>query len=332
MRCGSCRHVFNAIGCLDYVEPSASGAEHPAAQVASGAQTDASSDARRSAPAPSASAAQAPTSKPPSPPHMASALGGKASKKAKAPAAPPSPVAAVPPTPPVIHGLAALSAAPVSAETPRGLPAGLPSDGSATQPLAAAANEAQPPEAAMPVDDPGIPELEPEFLRGGSAQISPGVRIALGTACLILAPALVVQLALVFRSSLLVHLPELQPALAALCAPLGCSAQWPMRPELLAVVSSELQAVPGTEAMELNAVVRNRADFPMALPALELTLTDSLNRPVARKVFTPADYQAFATAAAPSDNLAAGADLSIRLVFELRGISVAGFVAYPFYP
>ena len=107
-----------------------------------------------------------------------------------------------------------------------------------------------------------------------------------------------------------------------------------MHPELLAIVSSDLQAVPGTPAMEFDAVIRNRAEFPMALPAVELTLTDSLNHPLARKVFLPVDYLSARTTASlePGDNLAAGADLTIRLVFEFRGAGVAGFLAYPFYP
>ncbi len=200
-------------------------------------------------------------------------------------------------------------------------------------PLAAPALETQTQLAALQ-DDLSIPELEPLFLRPKSTESSPAVRAALWVACAVLAPVLLLQLALLFRSSLIVHFPDLQPTLAALCAPLDCSAQWPMRPELLAVVSSDLQAVPGTSAMEFDAVIRNRAEFPMALPAIELTLTDSLNHPLARKVFTPTDYLAARTAASqePSDNLEAGADLTIRLIFEFRGVGVAGFVAYPFYP
>lgn len=186
----------------------------------------------------------------------------------------------------------------------------------------------------LEMEDAAILELEPLFLRPKAPPMSRAGRIGLIVGCCFLAPALIVQLVLQFRTSLIVHFPDLQPALAALCEPLSCTAQWPMHPELLAVVSSELQAVPGTNAMELNAVIRNRAGFPMALPAIELTLTDSLDRAVARKVFAPADYLAYRAPNAPAaaNNLAPGADLSIRLLFELPGIGVAGFVAYPFYP
>jgi hypothetical protein len=50
-------------------------------------------------------------------------------------------------------------------------------------------------------------------------------------------------------------------------------------------------------------------------------------------VFLPVDY--LASSGEPSsridDGLAPGSDLSVRLVFEARGLNAAGFVLYPFY-
>jgi len=85
--------------------------------------------------------------------------------------------------------------------------------------------------------------------------------------------------------------------------------------------------------LELTAVIRNRAAFTQALPALEVTLSDIQNRPVARKVFSPPDYLAAAGEASTKidEGLAAGADMTIRLFFEARGLQAAGFLVYPFY-
>jgi len=128
-------------------------------------------------------------------------------------------------------------------------------------------------------------------------------------------------------------LPQARPALTGLCKIFRCTVGWPARGELLAVVGSELQALPGTSAFELTAVVRNRGNMTLALPAIELTLSDTLNRTVARKVFSPSDYLA-----GQSDpqgrllaGLEAGADLTVRIAFEARGLNAAGFVVYPFY-
>ena len=64
-----------------------------------------------------------------------------------------------------------------------------------------------------------------------------------------------------------------------------------------------------------------------------MTLSDTQNRPVARKVFTPADY--LAASGEPrtriEEGLAPGADMTIRLFFEARGLQAAGFLVYPFY-
>jgi hypothetical protein len=121
--------------------------------------------------------------------------------------------------------------------------------------------------------------------------------------------------------------------LVELCAAFGCTVTWPTQADQLAVLGTELQAIPGTDVLELSAMVRNRADFRQSLPALEVTLTDARNRPVARKVFTPADY--LASAGEPTarlhEGLAPGSDLTVRIFFEARGLAPAGFLVYPFY-
>lgn len=166
----------------------------------------------------------------------------------------------------------------------------------------------------------------PEFLR---RQARPGAaRGTLAAGCSLLAVLLAIQCGMLFRAELQARVPALRPALAALCDLLSCVAQWPMRPEVLTVVSSELQALPGTDALEFNAVIRNRADYPVGLPALELKLTDTSDRTVGQKVFLPADYLRGARA----EDIEAGADVAVRLVFEPPAPNVSSFYTYLFYP
>jgi hypothetical protein len=175
---------------------------------------------------------------------------------------------------------------------------------------------------------------EPGFLRPRAPGTSRAGRLAMLVACVLMVPALAIEAALLYRADAIVHFPELQPVLAALCVPLSCTAQFPMRPDLLAVVSSDLEKTPGTGTLELDAVVRNRAGYPVAVPAMELTITDSLNQAVARKVFLPSDYLGVHAAGVDpaAQSIAPGADLTVRLLFDLPGVNAAGFVAYPFYP
>lgn len=187
--------------------------------------------------------------------------------------------------------------------------------------------------AVEPVAEPASAQEEPEFVRAAARPPRRGFSIVFGGGTLLLVLLAAVQLAVVYRSELLTRWPETRPALVQLCQAFGCTIGWPTQPDQLAVIGSELQAIPGTDVLELTAVIRNRAGFTQALPALEVTLSDTLNRPVARKVFTPADY--LTAAGEPrsriDEGLGAGADMTIRVFFETRGVQAAGFLVYPFY-
>ncbi len=178
-----------------------------------------------------------------------------------------------------------------------------------------------------------VAEEEPEFIRGNQSRTRRGFSIIFGGGSLLLAVLIAAQLAVIYRADLLARVPQARNALMQLCTVFGCTVGWPTQVDQLAVIGSELQTIPGTDVLELTAVIRNRAGFRQALPAVEVTLTDSLNRPIARKVFTPADY--LAAAGEPSsrieDGLGSGSDYTIRLFFEARGVQAAGFLVYPFF-
>ncbi len=190
-------------------------------------------------------------------------------------------------------------------------------------------DDGSPPE----TDAEGLEAATPSFLSAQGQRLQRRRRRILAAACVPLALAAAAQFALALREDALEAWPSLRPLLVRACDVYGCSVDWPAHADLLTIVGSDLAAVPGTDVIELNAAIRNRAPFTMALPALEVTLTDTQNRTIARKVFLPADY--LASTGEPSsrieEGLAPESDLSVRLVFEARGLSAAGFVLYPFY-
>ena len=98
-----------------------------------------------------------------------------------------------------------------------------------------------------------------------------------GAAALALVAA--IQLAVIFRGQLMIHWPQSRLLLTELCDVLRCTVTWPTQADQLAVIGTELQAIPGTDALELSALVRNRADFRQSLPAIEVTLTDAREPP-----------------------------------------------------
>ena len=79
----------------------------------------------------------------------------------------------------------------------------------------------------------------------------------------------------------------------------------------------------------LLATLRNQADYPLALPHLELTLTDAADRPVARRVMPPADWLPAGHADA---ELGARSSMALRVDFEIREPMPTGYRIHVFYP
>ncbi|MCX7893771.1 MAG: DUF3426 domain-containing protein [Burkholderiales bacterium] len=131
--------------------------------------------------------------------------------------------------------------------------------------------------------------------------------------------ALLAQAALFYRAELAALLPMARPWLEAACARLGCEVGLPKHARLLTVESANLEADAGN-VLTLYATLRNRADFDQALPAIELTLTDAREQPLARRLLAPADYHRGADPRIPANG-----EVAIRVPFEAAGVRAAGF-------
>jgi hypothetical protein len=102
---------------------------------------------------------------------------------------------------------------------------------------------------------------------------------------------LLAQATYFFRVDLAARLPSIKPALIEYCQLLDCSVPLPQKTNLLSIESSGLEADPAhQDQITLNALLRNRASYAQAFPSMELTLNDMQDKPVARRVFHPADY------------------------------------------
>lgn len=102
---------------------------------------------------------------------------------------------------------------------------------------------------------------------------------------------LMLQALLQFRIELSLLLPASKPLLQALCAPFACDLPLPSKGDLISIESSDLRPDTHDQAhLFLTATLKNRAPFPQTYPHLELTLTDTADQPILRKVLAPADY------------------------------------------
>jgi predicted Zn finger-like uncharacterized protein len=328
VRCGACQHVFDAFGTLSYIDDAVLSAPPPAPTGSDG-----------SAPALAAEPVHAPAAGSVSAQSLAGGGADSSPEQADGPSVPAGAAGFR-----ATAQIGTSSAEPRPPETQRITVAGV--DGVATVQSdsgeitagSAGTREGAAGDGPALAEVANLPETtgelpQPSFLRDDAAPPRRRFSILLGGGAVLLALLALAQLAVLFRADILVQYPAARPALTQLCKVFRCTVDWPARGDLLAVVGSELQALPGTGALELTAVVRNRGSFTLALPAIELTLTDTLNRTVARKVFAPVDYLASEPdpAAHLLAGLEAGADLTIRIAFEAPGLKAVGFVVYPFY-
>jgi predicted Zn finger-like uncharacterized protein len=152
----------------------------------------------------------------------------------------------------------------------------------------------------------------------------PGIRISLGLLGLLLALALLLQVAVHQRDAIAALEPRLKPALQALCAEIGCELAPLKRIDVLVIESSSFSKVnanANANTYRLSFIIKNSGPVAVAMPSLEVTLTDTQEKPVLRRVILPAQFGAV------SAILPAGSDFSGLFAFELSDIEGAGSAA-----
>lgn len=141
---------------------------------------------------------------------------------------------------------------------------------------------------------------------------------------------LLAQATYLFRIDLAARLPSLKPVLIRYCQILKCSVPLPQKPNLMSIESSELKDDPAhRNQIMLIALLRNLATYTQALPDLELTLTDSQDNALARKILSPQDYLTepeYLTAGLPANQ-----ELNIKLHLDTADLKPVGYRLVLFY-
>jgi predicted Zn finger-like uncharacterized protein len=180
-------------------------------------------------------------------------------------------------------------------------------------------------------EDPG-PNLERvSFVRQARRRAfwrRPTVRILMSLVSLALAALLVLQLAYQDRNRLALLEPALQPALERMCEVLQCTLGAPRQIESIVVESSGFNRL-RNDTFRLAFTLRNTARMQVAAPAIELTITDAQDQPIARRVLTPADLGAGEDVIAPGTEWTRAVGLVVTAPAAGR---VAGYRLLAFYP
>jgi predicted Zn finger-like uncharacterized protein len=141
-----------------------------------------------------------------------------------------------------------------------------------------------------------------------------------------------VQAGYVFRTGILVNVPQARPVYQQVCHWLSCEIGLPRLADQLNIDASDLQLIDPQKPnlVKLTALVRNRARVPVEYPAFELTLTNAREQVVARRVFMPRDY--LADTVQTDVGLPGRQELSVNLYLDTGPLRAAGYRIYLFYP
>lgn len=175
------------------------------------------------------------------------------------------------------------------------------------------------------------PEAVPGFVRQARRRAfwqSPGVRIGLSLLVLLLGVLLAAQWALYERDRIAAWRPDLKPLLEQVCAPLGCRVGPVRNIDAIVIDSSALVRRLGN-FHSFDLVLKNTSDTPLALPALELSLTDTRDTVISRRVFLPEEWPDAPDVLPAQGSLAVSFSLSLAVG---DSTPMAGYRALVFYP
>ncbi|WP_247596851.1 DUF3426 domain-containing protein [Hydrogenophaga sp. PAMC20947] len=176
-----------------------------------------------------------------------------------------------------------------------------------------------------------LPSVEPGFVRQARRQAfwrSPAIRVLLLGVALLLGTLLAAQWAVQERDRLAARYPGSVPVLIWLCEPMRCELGAPQRIESVVIDSSNLVRRIGN-FYSFDFVVKNSEPIALAMPALELSLTDGADAVIARRVFLQEELPGMPKVVPASGSIS----ISLRLSLAESGIgAMTGYRALVFYP
>lgn len=181
-----------------------------------------------------------------------------------------------------------------------------------------------------PDEDEAVAELS--FMRDAqrtSRWHRPLVRATLMVLCLLLLAGLAAQFMVHQRDRLAAMEPALKPLLEDVCLLLDCRVGPLQQIESVVIDSSAFSKTKG-EVYRLSLTLKNTAPIDLAMPAVELALTDTLDQALLRRVLRPEEL------GVKSGVIPAASEIQSTLVLTIKtngnGERVAGYRLLAFYP
>lgn len=181
--------------------------------------------------------------------------------------------------------------------------------------------------AASPATD--APLAAPSFMQAAEREQrwqQPGRRRVLALAGALAALVLLLQVGFEYRELIAARWPATRAPLQSLCTWAGCRIDAPRLIDALVVDASGLTRIEGTQTYRLAVSLRNRSALELAMPALDLVLTDSQGRVISRRVLSPLEL------GTTRATVPAGAEFALQATLAVAERLVAGYTIDVFYP
>lgn len=176
----------------------------------------------------------------------------------------------------------------------------------------------------------GAPAATPGFMRQAerdSRWTSPAMRAAFSGAVLMLLAVLAMQVIYHFRDEVAARSASAAHLLRSACARWNCSIELPRRLHEVTLESHTLSRVAQQpQAVKLAISLRNRGRTDLALPAIDLSLTDASGQLIARRALLPRDFHI------DRPLIERGAELPLEVVLSTGKQSITGYTVELFYP
>ena len=147
---------------------------------------------------------------------------------------------------------------------------------------------------------------------------------------LILAILAALQSVYYLRTSIAAEYPQFKPYLVQACAALQCEISLPKNLDFFALDDTDMQEdYEHKNVIKFSSLLINNAPYTQAYPNIELTLTDTADQPVLRKLIKPSEYLTSKTNA--DAGIHSREEMRINLSINVADIAVAGYRVLPIY-
>ncbi len=157
----------------------------------------------------------------------------------------------------------------------------------------------------------------------------PLVRASLLVMSLVLLLGLALQLLVQERDAIAAREPGLRPLIAEACLLMGCEIKPLRQIESVVIDSSAFSKIKG-DLYRLSLTLKNNAPIDLAMPAVELALTDTLDHALIRRVLPPEEL------GVRNGVIRAGGEAQATLMLTVKtngnGERIAGYRLLAFYP